>query len=70
MNIKLHERVRPVSAAKGDIERAFLSACTRHDVTGVEGCMILTEILQRQLTLALRMERHGDAQTPAGEARD
>ena len=68
--MRLHPREQPVAKAKGKIEMAFWEAVEEADpeLTYIELLQVLTSLQQGCLKYMLRMERHGDYETPSGWA--
>jgi hypothetical protein len=68
--VKQHEREGPVVRAKLDLSVAVSDAREKVDLTDVEYLQWLTDEMDRTLKWMLRMERHGDYDTPAGLAKE
>lgn len=67
--MKRHEREAVVARARGDFLKMYIDWLQDHDLTYIEVAQILGDQLSSVLKFALRVERHGDDETPAGLAR-
>lgn len=63
-----HPRAQMVRQASSRIKVAFFEMVDEHGLTYVETAQVLAECLQTNLKYALRVERHGDENKPAGLA--
>lgn len=65
---KLHPRERPVSLAQANLAVSFWEAAgdLEPELTYIELLQVLTGLQDGCLKYMLRMERHGDYDTPAG----
>lgn len=64
--MKLHERHFQVVAGRIAIHEAIDRLCREHDLTDIEALQAVSEWQDRVLKYMLRVERHGDADIPAG----
>lgn len=61
-------RGHPRNEIEAKAKLAVVNTLSEHDLTPIERVRLLSELIQRYSTRALRYERHGDYQTPADEA--
>lgn len=66
--IRLHEREELTRLARIDFCRTFADFTLRHKLTYVELAQLFAEQASSSLKFALRVERHGNDEKPAGEA--
>lgn len=68
--IPIHPRVIVVRQASIEIAQAVTNAMQKHELTYAEAFSILGEQISGLAKFAIRQERHGDTDTPGGEATD
>lgn len=65
--MRMHPREEIVRKARIDFLETWTAWMRRHpDLTYLERSQMLAETLQTEMKYALRVERHGDDQAPAG----
>lgn len=66
MTRKLHLREAITAEAKIEFLKFINDWLNKHDLTSIEFQQILLDQMQSSLKYALRLERHGNDDTPAG----
>ena len=67
---RMHERESKVRLAQVELETLILEKANELDLTDVELLQALTSAMQSSLKYMLRVERHGDTDTPSGWAKE
>jgi hypothetical protein len=71
--MKLHEREKLVRAAEIDLRQALLELGKKHDLTSFEYIQVVQRVLGGEILstckYGIRIERHGDPETPGGLAK-
>lgn len=72
--LKIHERERLVEIAELDLRGAWLEIMKKNGLTEGETLQVLTKFMSSQIghmsRNMIRMERHGNLETPGGWASD
>lgn len=68
--MRIHPREKITRELERRISDTMIEACNDLDPTYLELIQALNGAIQSQIKYAIRVERHGDVNTPGGEAPD